>query len=485
MGVNESGAVETPLPFVSAELDQMLRAVASSHGLSPMARAVQIADTLDSALMRAALLPRIGDVAGSIYWHRQAVTQPGPHQRAVFESLIQMIDRDIHTTPAEARAIREEWWQRYGAAIHPQPPIGVDWTPERPLRVGYVSSNFKHSSAGNCLEALVLRHSEAVQVICYSGQPVSRTDPISWMFDALTQHVDISRLTDAEFAARVRADRIDILVDCMGFTLGNRLTAFCERPAPIQLTGWGYATGTIPAMDGLVLDAITAGTDQFFERVVHAPCVLTFAPPAMFCPDVAPPPTGPVTFGAYHCFIKINDDVLAVWRRILDRVPESRIVFKGDEYREALLQQRIQTALGGRAEFWPRTQQLEHFAAFRHTDLVLDPWPQTGGITTCEALHMGVPSVTWMGPRTIQRAAASILDAVGFHQGIATSADAYVDRAVDLVTTQRAWLGTQRPLWRERLRTSRVCSHYVPAVEQVYRDLWRAACAQGSPSRSH
>lgn len=477
MGVNDSGAVATPLPFVSSEVDQLLRSMAASHGLSPMARAVEIAESLDSALMRAALLPRIGDSAGAIHWHREAVKVAGPHQRAVFESLIQMVDREITTTPADARAIRAEWWTRYGAAIPARPQTQVDRDPERRLRVGYVSSNFKHSSAGNCLEALVLRHSEQIEAICYATSSPTVTDPLTWMWQAMAQYVDVSALSEADFAARVRADRVDILIDCMGFTSGNKLASFAARPAPIQLTGWGYATGTIPAMDAIVLDAITAGTDQFFERVVEAPCAITYAPPAMCGPDVQPQPTGPVTFGAFHCFIKINDDVLRVWRRILDRVPDARIVFKGKEYGEALLQQRIRAILGERCEFWPQSQQLEHLDAFRHLDLVLDPWPQTGGITTCEALHMGVPSVTWLGERTIQRAAASILDAVGFPQGITTSTDAYVDRAVALVTTQRPWLARLRPEWRGRLHASRIIAGYVPAVETLYRSLWRDWCA--------
>lgn len=481
MDVNYAGAVATPLPFVSAELDAFFAASAWIRGTSPMDRALKIADALDSAEARAALLPRVGDMKGSIRAHRRVLVEanPGLDQRRVLESLIQMIDRDADTTIAQARAVRQDWWDRFGAPlVSRQRPHTNDRDPERPIRVGVVSANFKHSSAGNCLEAVLLGHSEAVQLTCYSTQPLG-SDPIAWMFEALTHVVDVSAMSEAALAARVRADRIDILVDCMGFTYGNRLGTFCERPAPIQATGWGYATGTIPAMDVILLDAITAGQDQFFERVVQLPCVISYAAPAMFLPDVAPQPTGRVTFGAFHCFIKINPDVLRTYRRVLDGVPGSRIVFKGKEYGEQVLRDRIVAALGDRCDFWPQTLQLEHLDAFKHLDLVLDPFPQTGGITTCEALLMGVPSVTLAGERTIQRACAAILAAVDCHDGITTTEDDYVDRAVEWVTTSRGWLAAQRPYWRERLMQSPIIAGYPQAVEAIYRQLWRAWCAEG------
>lgn len=450
------------------------------EGVSPMDRALKIAEAIDSASMRAALLPRIGDMKGSIYWHRKTLDHPvGVNPRVVLESLITMIDRDGDTTLDEARAVREEWWIKYGLPlVAQQRPHLNDWNPDRPLRVGYVTANAKHSSAGNCLEAVMLRHSEAVQPVCYNTNSAECDDPITLLFQLKTEFVNVATLTEAQLAERVRTDRIDILVDCMGFIYGNRLGTFCERPAPIQATGWGYATGAVPALDVIFLDAITAGADRFFERVVNMPCVISYVPPAMFCPPVQPRLTETVTFGALHSFIKINPEVLAVWRRILDRVPRSQIVFKGKEYGEASLRASISSQLGGRCVFLPQSQQMTHYDTFNTIDLVLDPWPQTGAITTCEALHMGATSVTLMGERTIQRAAASILDAVGFSQGIATTVDGYIDRAVDLVTTQRAWLTAQRSTWRERLAQSRVCAGYVPAVEQTYRDLWRARCAE-------
>ncbi len=461
----------------SADLDRFLMAMDRPF-TSPVHRALTIADAVDSAPMRAAFLPRVLDLRGSIVAHRHAMDTPGINQRLVLESLIQLIDRDSQTMREEARATRDEWWERFGRPLsRRQQPYTNTPDPEHPPVVGYVSANFKHSSAGNCLKAIVLNHTEMVRPICYSTNPARADDPISWVFQTCCRYVNVADLTEAQFADRVRADGVDILIDCMSFTRGNRLGTFAERPAPIQLTGWGYATGTMPAMDGVLLDSVTRGSDLFHERVIELPCVISYTPP-VFGPAIAPAPTGPVTFGAFHCFVKITPEVLAVWARILDRVPGSRIVFKGHEYGEAMLRDRITIALGAeRCAFWPQTQHLEHLDAFRHVDLVLDPWPQTGGITTCEALHQGVPSVTLIGERTIQRAAASILHLVGFYPGIAATPDAYVDRAVELVTTSRVWLAAERPFWRERLRASSICTGYVAAVEAVYGQLWREWCA--------
>lgn len=481
--VNEGGTVERPYPFVSAEFDRFMEASLYIEGVSPMDRALKIAEAIGSASMRASLLPRIGDMKGSIYWHRKTLEHPeGLNARVVLESLISMIDRDGDTTIDEAADIRREWWQAHGLPlVAKQRPHTNDRNPDRPLRVGYVSANFKHSSAGNCLEAIVLRHSEAVQPVCYNTNRAEFDDPITQVFQLQTEFVNVAGLSEAELAARVRADRIDILIDCMGFTYGNRLGTFCERPAPIQATGWGYATGTVPAMDVILLDPITAGADRFAERVANLPCVISYAWPAMWCPDVRPRLTPTVNFGALHCFIKINPEVLAAWRRILDRVPGSVVTFKGKEYGEASLRASIEAQLGGRCVFLPQSQQMEHLDTFNTIDLVLDPWPQTGGITTCEALQMGVPSVTLMGPRTIQRAAAAILDLVGFHEGLTATVDAYVDRAVELVTTRREWLTGQRFTLRDRLQTSKICRGYPEAVETLFRKLWRRWCLTAHP----
>jgi len=477
-------------PELPSNFDLVLRrfldVVAVTGGVSPMDRALKIARAMDHLVALAALSPRIGDMKGSIGAHREALRKPavGQNDRLVLESLIQMLDREADTTIADARAVRAEWWSRFGEpCMNRQSPHTNNRDPERPLVVGCVSSNFKHSSAGNCLQAVVLNHSDAVRPIFYSTSSPSHVDPMTWVFQASGHLVDVTKMNERAFAQRVRADKVDILIDCMGFTYGNRLCSFAERPAPIQATGWGYATGTIPAMDYILLDAITAGNDLFYEQIVNLPCVISYVPPAMFCPDVQAQPKGPVTFGAFHCFIKINPEVLQAWKRILDGVKNSRIVFKGKEYGDVSLQRSITDVLGAqRCEFWPTTQQMEHFDAYKHIDLVLDPWPQTGGITTCEALHMGVPSVTLNGARTVQRAAASILDAVGCQAGITNSVDEYVTRAITLVTGGRRWLSEERPKWRERLRASRVCAGYVNAVEDIYRQLWRAWCAREKES---
>ncbi len=475
MGVTE-GAVSLP-PY----LDRFLAALDWPF-TSPAQRALSIADQLDAAPIRAVFLPRIGDMDGSIRAHRASLGLPGLDQRVVLESLIQMIDRDSNTTCAETRAIRDEWWERFGRPLSiRQRPHTNDPDPERPPVVGYVSANFKHSSAGMCLDAIVLQHTDAVVPICYSTNPARHDDPMTWVYQTRCRYVNVAMLTEAEFADRLRADGVDIVVDCMGFTRGHRLGTFAERPVPIQLTGWGYATGTIPVMDGILLDPVTRGADRFHERVLELPCVISYAPPAVFCPAVQPQPTGPVTFGAFHSYTKIRPELLALWARVLDGVPGSRIVFKGNEYGEAMLQDRIKAVVGAdRCAFWAQSRHLDHLDSFRHLDLVLDPFPQTGGITTCEALHQGVPSVTLIGERTVQRAAASILHLVGFDEGIIRTPDAYVDRAVELVTIKRSWLAAQRPLWRERLLASPICTGYVAAAEALFINLWREWCTTAS-----
>ena len=195
---------------------------------------------------------------------------------------------------AEARAERRRWNERFGQtwrdrpAGHPNTP-----DPRRPLRVGYVSADFYHHSASMVFMPILRQHDHAqVQVYCYSGATVS---------DAITEEArsladvwhDVAHLSDDALEALIHADEIDVLVDLSGHSAGNRLPVFARKPAPVQVTAWGYATGTgLDAMDAFLIDRVVVPPEEradYAEAIVELPSPICFEPPAEL-PPVSPLP---------------------------------------------------------------------------------------------------------------------------------------------------------------------------------------------------
>lgn len=436
------------------------------------------------------VLMQLGRTSHSLQCCRQALTLD-PTSVPTHDRLILLLDVQPETTFAEAQAERRRWWAQHGAAFfEARQPHTNNRDPERPLRVGYVSGDFKFHSVALAVHRLILRHSAAMVPFYYSSVPPHLHDVVTADYQQRPGWRDVSGLTDGALADCIRRDRIDILVDLSGYTPFNRLLAFCREPAPIQATAWGYATGVgWPAMHYLFSDPIAipaADRCSYVERVVDLPSVMWYdlfdhVVPAnrLPCLDRAP------TFGVFQRPIKLNEPVLALWAALLRRLPESRLIFKDATYTPDLCAW-IRDVMGDTArqlEFRGGSPYSDHLAAYHDVDLTLDPFPQTGGVTSCETLRMGVPPVTLMGDRMIQRTTASFLTILGLTDFIATTPEHYVDLAVTWVTTRRHELADLREGLRARLAASPICAGYLPAVEAVYRSLWREWCAQGDAAR--
>jgi protein O-GlcNAc transferase len=425
----------------------------------------------------ASVLWQQGKADEAIAHYLQALSHD-PYRRTTRDSLIFALDCQPSTTIDDAWAARRAWWALHGATKPRRTHEGHDRTVDRPLRVGYVSGDFRHHSAGMAVQHLVCGHSEAVQAYTYATHAPQHDDAATAVYQAVTHYRDVHALEAGALADLVQADQIDILVDLSGYSAGNRLQAFCLKPAPVQVMAWGYPLGSgLDTMDAVFLDPVARGEDQMTEQVVELPSILPWAAPQDAPPVIARPDRAPM-FGAFHRRCKLNADVLAVWAALLERVPDASIAFKGQEYADPDTQAWILASLP-RAVFWPGTTHREHLAAYNDVDVVLEAWPQAGGVTTCEALYMGVPTVTLTGPRITNRVAASVLTNVGLEMCIATTPEDYIATAA-LLVTGRAQFDTWRPALRERLRTSPICTGYGAAVETAYRALWRAWCLKES-----
>ncbi len=364
----------------------------------------------------------------------------------------------------------------------PPPPPGV---PDRPVRLGYVSSFFQDRNWMKPVWGVVNRHDrERFEVHLFSEGPA---DDIRHGYrpDPRDHFHDFRALSNGELAGRIRAAGIDVLVDLNGYSRMRRLPPYSERPAPVQI-GWFnlYATSGVPGLDVLLGDAdvIRQAEDAFYsERVIRLPrCYLTYEV-TYPVPDVVPPPClgrGGFTFGGLAPQYKVTPVVLDAWAAILSHAPDSRLILKGTFLARpgnaAYVREQF-TRRGVAAERVTLEGPAEHFAflqTYDAIDVALDTFPYNGGTTTMEALWHGVPVVCFRGDRWAARIGASMMRAAGLPEFVADDADGYVKLAVSLATDPAApaRLVELRAGMRDRLRASRLgdVEAFTRELEAVY-----------------
>lgn len=344
----------------------------------------------------------------------------------------------------------------------PEPDRAAPDDPERTLRIGYVSPDFREHSVSYFLEPLLANHRrESFEPFCYAE--VAKPDAVTERLKALSAgwRVTVGR-TDREVADMVRADGIDILVDLAGHTMGGRIGVFVLKPAPLTVTWLGYpGTTGLPNMDYRLTDAIAdppGEADRLHtEKLVRLPDgFLCYRPP----PNAPAPATrdgadpAAVTFGSFNNVAKVTPDVIAAWSAILVQLPKSRLMLKGKLLADAVMRARLVQAFIGHGvrveqlDLRPQTPSTaEHLALYGEVDIALDTFPYNGTTTTCEALWMGVPVITLKGDRHAARVGASILSRVGSAMSIAESAERHVEAAAALAADRAPRQGL-----RERLK---------------------------------
>jgi predicted O-linked N-acetylglucosamine transferase (SPINDLY family) len=297
-------------------------------------------------------------------------------------------------------------------------------------------------------------------------------------------------MSDAQLTDRIRADRIDILVDLALHTLDNRLLVFARKPTPVQVTMLGMpATTGLATMDYRLtdryLDPPGATDGDYTEQSIRLPhCFWCYEAP-IEAPPVGPLPAssnGFVTFGCLNQFVKVSREVWPLWVRILQALPGSRLVLlcpPGD-HRDAIhaLLQNGGIAQG-RVEFFARGSQVEYFRRYLELDLSLDPFPYNGHTSTLDSLWMGVPVITLAGRTAVGRGGVSILSNAGLPELIARTPTQYVETAVQWAE-DRARLTAFRSGFRNRMRSSVLMAgpQYAEDVEAAFRRMWTTWCGQ-------
>ncbi|MBI3505777.1 MAG: hypothetical protein HY059_13125 [Proteobacteria bacterium] len=387
--------------------------------------------------------------------------------------------------PADGLARARSWPGARGVA-RPEPH---DPQPDRRLRVGYVSPDFCNHSCSYFLVPLIAGHDRnSVDVFAYSD--VAVPDGLTAAFKGLIPNWrDMAGRDDAAFAAQVRADRIDILVDCAGHTQGNRLAVFARRPAAVQATWLGYPDTTgLDAFDARIVDP-ASDPPQTADGAASEPLAriaggfLAYMPPP-FAPPVGPLPlasAGRPTFGSFNNLPKITARTLDLWAGALRAVPAARMIVKARGLDEPDLQAGLRAGFAARGVAPGRVETLgfigavqDHVARYAAIDVALDTSPYNGTTTTCEALWMGVPVVALAGDRHAARVGASLLAQLGAGDWVARDADAFATIATGLVADPLRLAGIRAGL-RARMAASPLCDgmRLARAFEALYRRLWR------------
>jgi predicted O-linked N-acetylglucosamine transferase (SPINDLY family) len=394
----------------------------------------------------------------------------------------------LHFDPAySAEQIHAEhaaWGQKLESAVPATNAHTNDPSPNRRLRIGYVSPDLRSHVVGQNLLPLFRQHDHAqFEIYCYSDTP--HPDDLTALFRQRADvWCDTAGLSDAELAAQVSQDRIDVLVDLVMHTEGARPGMFARKPAPIQVAWMAYPGSTgLSRMDYRFTDPVLdppGETDHFYtEQSIRLETFWCFDPPAG-SPAVGPSPldkNGYVTFGCLNGFVKVNDATLELWREILTAVPDSRLIFLPPNGK---ITGRVREKLGvapARLIGLPRQSRLEYLKYYHRIDLALDPFPYTGHSTTLDGLWMGVPLVTLAGPTVVSRGSLSILSNLGLTELAVKNKTDYVSLAVALAK-DHGRLRELRNGLRGRLERSVLmdANRFARQTESAYRTIWHTWC---------
>ncbi len=428
---------------VAAYRQALVEGPVSAQALSNLAQALKRQGALDEA---DAVLSRLIDVESALTTARS--------DRLLLRTYRQARAEEAEALRAEAEAFGRV--VQVPAVLRPTRAAGA-------MRIGLVSADLRGHPVGRLAAAWLPALAARCELFVYAN---SRADDAQtrWLREAAPRWLGVTDLDDAALAARIAADGIDVLVDLNGHTGGHRLGAFARRPAPRQFSWLGYAGSSgLAEMDGFIGDrwllptAAEAGFVEPLRRLPHSFTV--YAPPAD-APAVSAL-GGEPWFGSFNALHKLGDPVLALWARVLDAVPGSRLLVKApglqhEAEREALLRRwpgdPTRLALEGPSPL------ADYLAAFGRVDIALDPFPHSGGMTTLDGLWMGVPVLTLPGPAPISRQGLSFLQTLGLAQGwVATDEQDFV-RLAQARLSDRAGLAALRAGLRPRMAASALCN---------------------------
>ena len=391
----------------------------------------------------------------------------------------------------------KRWNTLFAPATTPERPKTDTSEPTRTLRIGLFSDGFRRHPVGY-MSLNVMKHlsKSSFELIYYSSN--NDEDGITKGFKSTaTKWQPIQHLNDQDFYRQIVDDKIDILIDMTGHNAGNRMLTVSMEPAPVIVKWIGGLINTtgVRAIDYLISDAIETpeGVDQnYTENLIRLPDDYICYTPPQHAPDIGVLPatqSGVITFGCFNNPEKINEDLVREWAKLLHQIPNSRIYLKGMQFESPAKCQQIETAFSNndipvdRLTIEGPSGHRELLDCYNKVDIALDPWPYSGGLTTCEALYMGVPVITLPGPTFAGRHSATHLVNAGLPELVTNSWEEYRQRAEELSSDLDS-LSTIRENLRDILRQSPVCDNpsFTRHFKTMLRAIWQRHCDEKPPA---
>jgi len=327
------------------------------------------------------------------------------------------------------------------------------------IRVAYLSSDFSlHPVSMLTVQLFELHNREQFEVYGYCWSPEDGSALRRRVIDAMDHFVRVDAMSDAEVAARIRQDEIDILVDLQGQTAGARANILAFRPAPVQITYLGLpATTGFPCIDYVIADRFLIPEDcarYYSEKPLYMPDVYQVsdrnrAVGALPSRESCGLPSQGFVYCSFNNNFKYTPEMFGVWMNILKRVDGSVLWLLADNpwAQQNLLREAANRGVAPeRLFFASRVAPENYLARFAVADLFLDSFPFNAGTTANDALWMELPVLTLSGRAFASRMAGALLSAAGLGELIAYDYQTYEDKAVELASNHEACASLKRTL---------------------------------------
>ncbi|WP_110689282.1 O-linked N-acetylglucosamine transferase, SPINDLY family protein [Salinicola endophyticus] len=433
------------------------------------------------------------DFAAAERYYAQALRLSPQYYTAYSNGLL-----NDHYNPAatvESILLKSKAWRDHFTPSRLLAHDAKDRTPDRPLKIGLLSSNLRVHPVGWMVSSALENLASDIEIYAYTDNDAH--DPIAEKVKRRCHWVPTYHLSHQQLADRIFADDIDILIDLAGHGAQSRLPVIDMKPAPliIKWVGMQISSMGMEAFDYFLSDPYETppGVDHLYtEKLIRLPNdYICYTPPA-YTPAITPLPAisnGYVTFGCFNNPAKVNDVMLGEWAKLMHQVPGSRLFLKGGQYTSPDVCQRILSTLehhgidSGRVLLEGPSDHAALLKSYNRVDIALDTWPYSGGLTTCEALLMGVPVVTHVGPTFAGRHSATHLSNAGMSELVTDSWEAFRERVIELASDLPS-LAVIRAALRTYLEHSPICDapKFGRHLRKALRAVWQRYCENAAPA---
>lgn len=426
--------------------------------------------------------------AAIIYY--QETLRHDPTNSKARTNLLFLLSHHLPTSLQTAADEARRWGQVLSAAT-PKCTLTNDRNPNRTLRVGLLSGDFRRHPVSHFLRPLLPHLSSSAELFAYANSLVA--DEITTAMQSYFKGWrTIVHDSDATVARHIMEDKIDVLIDLSGHTEQGRISVFTMKPAPVQVSWLGYfATTGLPEMDYMLADAICVPTDEehlFCEQVIRLPHsrLFVYRPERVTSTPLPCLNGAPFTFGCFQNLRKINDTVLAAWGQIMAQAPQARLRIQSAQLEDARIKARFTERLlthgidTQRVALHPSTPYDAFIDAHREIDVLLDTFPYPGGTTTVESFWQGVPTLTLTGTGMLARQGEQLLTAVGLNDWVCHNTEQYVQTAVRYATQSEAQaeLAQLRPDLPTKIEQSPAADarQFAADLTDAIRHVWQTYC---------